>query len=403
MKSTLLNLSLLTASGLLSAYDYEPCCACCETCCVPEPEPCIDCVCYTPQFYELQCDWGAFVSLDFLYWYARESNLAYALKVLDVTISTPGVAPEERIFAPKNYEHLDTKWDPGVRLGLGWNSECDGWDYYLTWTYFHNTKSDSVSVPNFGIDDDFFIPAPGEFALINPWLNGSLSRDTNVQTFTKIKAKWTLSFNSIDLELGRKYWLSPCFTLRPYAGLRGAWTSTNFRTKSTRTFDTISAGFVDQDFKDRFKNRYWGVGFFGGLQPNWYFCQNFIFFANLDAALIWGKAKMTKDESFIETEDTTLVINYKNDSRDSFYKMQAILDLAIGLRWEECWCCDRYRTALDLGWEHHIWFNHNTRTKTVDQFELTESTFTSRGFRNFEEVTDDTMFGGFVLRGRFDF
>ena len=49
----------------------------------------------------------------------------------------------------------------------------------------------------------------------------------------------------------------------------------------------------------------------------------------------------------------------------NFAKMSAILDLALGLRWEEQWCCYRYMTALDIGWEHHIWINHGTYVKNI--------------------------------------
>lgn len=381
--------------------DSYTCGSCyCTPCCVPEPKKCIDCECYTPQYYDLQCDWGAFFTVDFLYWYARESNLAYASKVQSLITTTDIPDVQSQIFVPKTYEHLDTAWDPGVRVGLGWNSCCDGWDTYLHWTYFQNNKNASTSVPsNFGFSD--FIPGNGEFALLNPWLNASLHGPHDAQIFDAISAKWRLRFNNIDLEFGRKYWLSKCFTLRPYTGLRGAWTNTRF---STNSFRQPSNSTLSQEFQNQFTNKYWGVGFIGGLQPNWHFCSNFILFANFDGSLIWGKAEMNGYESQTETEDSLLTNSYSNSANDNFFKMQAILDLALGLRWEETWCCDRYRTTLDLGWEHHIWLNHNTRTKTMDYFQLDEGTsFLANGYRTFTEETTDTMFGGFVLRARFDF
>ncbi|MDN3505746.1 MAG: Lpg1974 family pore-forming outer membrane protein [Simkaniaceae bacterium] len=389
---------------------YTPCC--CEPCCVPEPKKCIDCECYTPQYYDLQCDWGAFFNVDFLYWYARESNLAYASKVQSLTTTTSALVDESQIFVPKTYEHLDTAWDPGVRIGLGWNSSCDGWDLYLNWTYFQNKEKDSISVPNYGEDrlspeTRIFIPANGECALINPWLNASLHGPEEVQSFDAMAAKWRLRYNNIDLELGRKYWLSKCFTLRPYTGLRGAWTNTKFQVEAFRNPSVD----LSQSFENQFTNKYWGVGFVGGIQPNWYFCRNFILFANFEGSLIWGKSEMDNQEGQVEFESLSqgeapqLVIEYSNTSTNNFFKMQGILDLAIGLRWEETWCCDRYRTTLDLGWEHHMWFNHNTRTVTLDYFQnlVTDPTFIANGYRTFAENTTDTMFGGFVLRARFDF
>ena len=95
MKKELLALSLLTTPCLIAQSDYEStptlrpmpmyeetgqpdsdsesCCSdscscnscCCTPCCVPQPKKCIDCECYTPQYYDLQCDWGLFLTADF--------------------------------------------------------------------------------------------------------------------------------------------------------------------------------------------------------------------------------------------------------------------------------------------------------------------------------------------------
>lgn len=80
--------------------------------------------------------------------------------------------------------------------------------------------------------------------------------------------------------------------------------------------------------------------------------------------------------------------------------MTPMLDAAIGLRWEETWCCDRFRTALDLGWEHHVLFNQNHRMKTNGgEVVLAEA---SR-FASYTEEMGDIALGGFVLRLAFDF
>ncbi len=196
---------------------------------------CIDCECYTPAFYDLQCDWGFFIDGEFLYWYARETNLSYALKIQSkekrkVSEETQVFIGAQLVFAPQTYEHLSTKWDPGFRVGVGFNSECDGWDYRLNWTYFHNKKSNSISVsPDYittventtaNVPNPFFADNQ-EFLLLNPWINTSFQgigggwigewsfyiqqqitnlgvayRATNILSFDKINAKWTGRFHS---------------------------------------------------------------------------------------------------------------------------------------------------------------------------------------------------------------
>lgn len=93
-----------------------------------------------------------------------------------------------------------------------------------------------------------------------------------------------------------------------------------------------------------------------------------------------------------------IIFNQQQKASNDFYTMQPILDLAIGLRWEETWCCNTYRTALDLGWEHHVWFDHGSRYLVIDT-----SGGSSDVFKVYSEIASNLMMGGFVLKLRFDF
>lgn len=410
-------------SGYCNSCCCSPCC--CKPCCVPKPKKCIDCECYTPQYYDLQCDCGFFADVAFLYWYARETDLSYALEVEAVqrTLPTEDNENPDLIFAPQKYHHLDTKWDPGVRVGVGWNDSCDGWDYYLNWTWFQNTEKDSTSVPNYGTtgvggSGDVFLPflaSNGESLLLNPWINQGfhvVGSNRLIISWNSIRARWKLTFNQIDLELGRKYYLSKCFVMRPYLGLRGAWTKINFRTTSSRMATSPLDGTIfDFTFKDRFKTRNWGVGLLGGFQPTFLFTPCFQLYGNADIALIWGEFEIKKRENYqgttTSTSETLLDPSYVNQSTSKFFQMNAILDLGIGLRWEDTWCCDQYRTALDVGWEHHIWLDHNHRNKTYDFFSANlgggSAPARESGFRTYAENTGNLCYGGLVIRFRFEF
>ncbi|NGX38838.1 MAG: hypothetical protein KR126chlam1_00153 [Chlamydiae bacterium] len=342
--------------------------------------PCEEECCYPPPFYDLECDEGYFLSGEFLLWYARESNLSYAVQFSSK--ETP--LGNDPAFAPQSYKNLKTNWDPGFRIGIGWNSCWDGWDWYGHWTYFRNRRSDTSSVSEYGSQGNPFVPKAGETALFNPWQNPAATN--GFISFDQMSAKWRLFLNEIDFEVGYKFWLSPFFTLRPFAGVRGAWTKTKWNLSSKRE-DLLECF-------DRFRNRYWGVGFVAGLQPGWYFCENFLLFANTDAALIWGQFEAKKRENYRSNEAA-----YHNTSHQKFYMMQAILDLSVGLRWEEYWCCNRYRTALDFAWEHHIWFDHNHRVQLSSQ----EKVNAFSAITAFTEVNGNLMMGGPTFRFRFDF
>lgn len=397
MKKELLITGLLLSSTCLQAENYrngsmetQSCCSpCCTPCCTPQPTECVSGVAYTVPFYDLQCDWGVFANVEFLYWYATESHLSYGLEsVIQLQDQFGGIL----VQAPQKYKFIDSKWDPGFRVGLGWNSECDGWDLYLNYSWLRNSVRNKASTPITGMS-----PGENDRLLTNPWVNGSF-----INSFSSIAAKWRFQWNSIDLEIGRKYWLSSCFNLRPYGGLRGAWWKTNFQTTSIYEFnDTV----FEIDYSDKFQNKTWGVGFLGGLQPTWYFCCNFALYSNFDFALIWGEQEESKKERYVSTGAVVQSTNtdFTNSSSGRFSQMTPIFDLGIGLRWEDTWCCDRYRTTLDLGWEHHIYLDQNERYKTIDQSFTTTTTPVQQKFGSYIGESGNIGFGGLVLRARFDF
>lgn len=356
-----------------------------------------DCMAYTFPYQTLECDWGVFLDGEFLYWYARETNLPFAAKFL-VRPDNPEDPddPFGTAFLAK-IANLGTDWEPGLRIGLGWKPNCDGWDYFVYWTYFKNDRSDSENAPFSG-----FFPILGECGLYNPWWNGS-NAFNQPAVFTSVKAKWKLIFNQIDAELGRKFWLSPCFVMRFYGGLRGAWTKTEFDVDANYDQDegdTIRTITSSNDFE----NENWGVGLLAGFQPTFYFTQCFALYGNLSAGLLWGEFCGETNESYFRAEEggvNFIDLNQSNDYKNSLYQMNFVFDLALGLRWEETWCCCRYLTTLDAGWEHHIWLNHGYRIQATNF--LSQGNPSVHYSPSFNNIVSDLNYGGLVLRLRFDF
>jgi len=392
MKSQLFSLALLSGVGATALLDAQSGC-CVEQCCIPEQKPCIDCECYTPAYYDLQCDCGIFFFADFLYWYARESALNYAnvLNFLDFESSSESSGFPPTVIDVKNF---GTSWEPGVRAGIGYNSSCDGWDLLFDWTYMKNDRSESLYFSEDAIKNSFFQPswatAYNPLALLSEQQSSSLA-------YESLLAKWQLTFNQAELELGRKYWLSRCFSLRTYAGLRGAWikTTLNFEQEFGSILDSQAGATSDFLLKDTITNTTWGVGFLTGIQPNWHFCTNFILYSNLDIALLWGEFE-NKEIGIIsgDFDDPNIADRLATNIKLNPFGMHTAIDLGIGIRWEENWCCDRYKTSLDLGWEHHIWLGYNQRQQPIPIFGFVVNSNATR---------TDLMMGGLVIRARFDF
>lgn len=335
---------------------------------------------------------------DFLYWFARETDLSYALEVKSTFF---GPDPNFLIESPSQYEYLGTRWDPGFRVGLGYITE-GGLDMTLSWTYFKNKKRNSVSVLAF---DTF--PGNDIKSLVNPWVDIGLNGGNNLAIlYDQITGKYELKLNYADIQFGYKFCVGRCFSIRPYFGGRGAWTETDFHTFANygpATYLTVAD--YQQTSRIFFKNHYWGAGILSGFQPV-IKSGFFSLYGNFDASLVWGKAKGNKCEKELAEAGDVILIDYDNDSDFSFFKMQPIIDLAVGLRWEIMFGCNcSCRFAVNAGWEQHIWFSHNLRLKSSTGF-LSPSTDVIpnwRGFKQYHEVAGDLMIGGIVVGAEIEF
>ncbi len=445
MKNPLAIIGVATAlSELGFASSYE------DLSCLPPPcyqtNSCIDYECYVP-LYQTVAGCDTFVSINALYWFARERNFYYSIQGTELPIGElvnyPVTRTNSSLFTLLNQKgkSLGTSWSPGVRVEIGWGADCNDWDLGLNWTYFHNQKTNSCSVPPFGflqsslLEFEFF-PGPGQPAIFNPWVNHaplSAYQDPNLEQigggpngvyFQHVKANWRLTLNDIALSIGRTFWMRNGLTFRPYAGVRGAWTRTQFQTKSLLQNNVDLSVFTKNNVNfiliDRFIDHFWGVGVHLGIEPSWYFCSNWSIFGNFDAALIYGTARSKKKEHYRNQASETGVFAgrhmYSSDYdrvafKSSFSSMQPIFDLALGLRFEQSFCSGRYHSEIDLAWEHHLWLENNSRMQTADSglqvFQpgaFAISNLFLEGVSPKTELVSSTLnYGGPILRIRFDF
>jgi hypothetical protein len=349
------------------------------------------------------CAADFFVTADFLYWFAKENDLSYALKVQGKNqIARIAISPV--MLAPKKVEQFNIAWDPGFRIGFGFQPDCAPFDLYANWTYFHDEKKNHVSVPTFGTTASEFFPDVDQFALINPWINvGNFTSTIDSPfLFDSVSATWKCNLNVVDVEIGLNTLLGSCFYFRPYVGVRTGFLKLTFNNNASLDPDPSES----VSFQDHFENRFWGVGLLAGIQPKWYFTPSFSLVSNIDAALLWGSTDAKKKENYFGTAGfgAFRIIDYNNHFHNQFSQFQTIIDLSLGLSWEKFWLCDRLCTAFELVWEQHFWFDAASRVKLNTAF-LNDIGAGSLqfGFQGYEETQNHLIFGGAVLKARLDF
>ena len=322
------------------------------------------------------------VDAEFLWWLPNIANTSYAIKRVgklivpnDTSVGTP----------PTNKEEFNWDWDPGVRLGVGAVTSHDGWDVYLNWTYFHTRASASHDKPLF---EDF---APGVIAYTSPWF-----LDPNEDEYPKLSASIAFTYNQIDLEKGRRFWISRNLTLRPSMGIRGYWSRIHMNVKgnSGRSAEDTETGAGIFE-RTAMKQQSWGVGLLAGFETVWHFYSYWSVFSSTDIALTYGKMRQTKKMSYEDSlfaEEETEVGQATLSDRQ--YHLQPILDLALGVRWENTLYESKFRLLFDLGWEFHYLYDHNQLLRGTNNNASTTDQVPANG---------DASMNGLVLRGRFEF
>jgi hypothetical protein len=66
----------------------------------------------------IDSDWNVFLTADFIYWTIRQDGMFYAVSGAGTGASGGKV------------HDLDWKWEPGFKVGLGFNLPHDGWDLF---------------------------------------------------------------------------------------------------------------------------------------------------------------------------------------------------------------------------------------------------------------------------------
>lgn len=269
-----------------------------------------------------------FITADFLYWIGNESGLAFALK------NGSGGSPEgsQKLVSP----HF--KYEPGFRLGVGYNLPHDGWDLYADWTWLMS-KADRDIRPNSG---GVLIPTIINLDAIEE-ISGGL---------TSASANWKTHLNIIDLELGRQFFVSKWLTLRPHFGLRNAWVNQTYRQRYNGLFDSTTGILRNEE-----KCKFWGIGLRGGLNNQWGMGHGFSLYGDLAVSLLFGRFHIDENQDFEATDGGTsfTALDWKN----KFTACRAVTDLAAGVRWAQYFSRDRFYLRLQAGWEQHLFFSQN--------------------------------------------
>lgn len=307
----------------------------CDDSCYKVCEPSICCI-------DKQC----YFSAAYLYWRAFEEGLE-GCGLTEFNEIEEG--EKKAVIFNREQKDFNFEWNGGIRLATGLKLCSNCWDISACWTNYstkahldHKEKDSSLNK---------------EFSEIN-----FLSSEPDSHSFEKLN--WNLQFNTIDVILGRNFFLcSNSYILKPYLGLRGGNINQKLQSYAVTKFEPIDEiDKIDYITLIKKKQKFDGIGPFLGLNVDWKMGCNFSLYGNIDAGVLYG-------HYHIKSNKVKSLLNEKNFCNDKENKQgcPVFADAELGIRWNYCFC-DCLHFMLQLSYEYHRYFDHNKIGDNGDLF-----------------------------------
>jgi hypothetical protein len=271
---------------------------------------------------------------DFLWW---SSNLSQTTGY-EVESSTVDAKTNVSVHFKRPGSH----WDPGVRIGAGWNTGYDNWDIQGYWTYFYNSAKQKENPVSFETDEVESL-------------------------FNKGSAKNRLRYNAADFEIGKAYYVSRHFIVRPFTGIHAIWTSLHSSADltsaatTTVSFPFVSTGLINSSLTEttsggaksdiKLAIETWGVGPRIGFNGNWGDYRGFSLMGNISGSLVYGKLL---GKASIDLDSAT-DIDIKVRDRE-YWQLMPTMQILLGLSYSCCFSGGQNQFRVSAGWESNfIW------------------------------------------------
>lgn len=266
---------------------------------------------------------GFVVEVDFLWWRAENVGFSFAYEQKDPTYLTNTALP---LINHNNGSviRLDSMWKPGFRVGAGWNSWYDRWDFFCDYTWYQNHSAKTRTVaPNVNVLVGYFPQWP-----VFPDLLLAFAEGLPIAAFQRVHGSWKIQFNCVDAELGRAYYITKQFSLRPHWGARGAWINQRF-TDNFNLPQPAPVLIAELDFYG--ENNWWGAGPRLGVWGDLNLGYGFSIVGKTSVSLLYGQTKTKYCNDFREFFSTEFIDAVR--FHDQFWQLVPNLQIFFGLEW----------------------------------------------------------------------
>lgn len=274
-----------------------------------------------------------FAFAELLYWQMREGSS----ENWSQDITPKGATQSTTLYdAPFDF-------NPGFRIGVGYEAPSHAWNTVLSYTNYQNKAENHAS---------------GD--IYSAYLGNYFANNTNGANFgpfyDSANLDWDFSFQTIDIELGRRFIIDKILTVRPFVGLKTAFIdqvidSHWYGPKTTDIFGTIIPITTFSQAREKITQNFWGVGPSLGLDTTWPVYQSlhqyFSLIGNLSGAVMWGHW------SFSDTYENNTPVTISVNSTD-FSGAETMARGILGVEWGSQ--MSRIDLKVRLSYEAQVWF-----------------------------------------------
>ncbi len=311
-----------------------------------------------------------YLTLDLLYWHAKVGGTEYAYSDQDPIGALP---------VKGRTKDMDFSWDWGLRVGLGYNFDHDGWDANFQYTWYDTSGSDSTSA---GLNSST-IPLKGSSGIVATTTNP----DHRFVFCHSAKSQYDLNYSAVDLELGRAYFVSCKLSFRPHWGLKSAWIDQEQIVRYTgkpQNDNELGLGINTVHIKDTCD--FWGLGPRTGVQSKWHLGCGFSIFGNVSGAILFGYFDVDHKEKWTGNPSNRIRLNANRHAFSPTTQFQ------LGLRYDRYVNERKQHIGIGLGFEGQYWWRQNQMLKIDDAQVL-----------KYERYSEDVSMHGITLDVKFDF
>lgn len=311
-------------------------------------------------------DW--FATFDILYWHPKVGGTEYAATKNGAVTTYPQIG---------RVKDHDFKWDWGFRAGLGGLLPHDQWDLCANFTFYENDDTSSTHKR-----------APATAYALKGFFGGNFSR---------AKTSFEIMYLNLDLELGRRYFMSRYLAFRPHLGVKAA--RIRLQQRARYNFSPLEPGGLAGEYyhvKNRSDSD--GIGPRVGAQGTWFIGYGFRLFSDVSAALLYNRDEVRMKEKASQGASSYNVnIRLSGDG----HHFTPFFQMFSGLSWGSYLNEEKFFLLFKLGYEVQYYFRQNQAFQAED-FGFGNNNPPSTRLA-YERQGEDLSFYGITFSARMDF